>query len=274
MIGVRLDGRLGNQLFQYAFALSLSKTLKTSFYISQYNCYNLIYEYFVLPSNGKMRNKLIERFFWKEMKYIEGIDFNVDNWMGKCIDPSATYSGFMQSYLFFKNVETDVFREFTIRKKWTRKFNQTYGAAFKNQKIIAIHVRKGDYTHFGHLHNNARDISLPIDYFLDCFKQIEKIEAYQVYFISDDIDYCKSAFGNIANAHFNKNNEIMDFQLLMNADICIVSNSSFSWWAAFLNKKEHKEIFAPKYWMGYRDKKWSNPYIFEQLNWNVVHHEE
>ena len=64
MIGVRLDGRLGNQMHQYAFAIALSHKLKTRFYMSQFLWENLLYKYFNLPSNNKWINEKIERYFW------------------------------------------------------------------------------------------------------------------------------------------------------------------------------------------------------------------
>ena len=276
MIGVRLEGRLGNHMHQYAFALALSKKLKTRFYISQFISDNLLYQYFELPSNSKWINEKIERFFWKELKYSEVKDFNATNWKEICTDSNATYSGFMQSVLFMDNVLDILNKEFAIKNKWRQIFAKKYSSFFKENKTIVIHLRKGDYqTPHGFGDIILNDISVSNLYIRKCLAQIQNIETYTICFISDDIPYCKQHFSDLQNARFEENNEIVDMQLLMHADICIIGNSSFSWWGAYLNKKTDKKVFYPKYWRGYNLNEWSpHEYICAQLPWIAVHHND
>jgi hypothetical protein len=60
----------------------------------------------------------------------------------------------------------------------------------------------------------------------------------------------------------------------MNCPICIIANSTFSWWAAMLNEQPNKIVFAPKYWMGYHEKKEVPEQILNKLNWKIIHHSE
>ena len=48
-------------------------------------------------------------------------------------------------------------------------------------------------------------------------------------------------------------NLIVDFQILLAADIIVTANSSFSWWAAHLNSNCIR-VLAPKYWLNFRVK--------------------
>ena len=76
-------------------------------------------------------------------------------------------------------------------------------------------------------------------------------------------------FQNLPNVSLEENSEIIDFQLIMNADIAIIANSSFSWWAAYLNAKEHKIVYAPKYWLGFKVDK-EIPEKIMSVNWNWI----
>ena len=48
MIAVKLEGRLGNQLFQYAFAYASAKKLKTTFYLDKSTDNFLLPRYFLI----------------------------------------------------------------------------------------------------------------------------------------------------------------------------------------------------------------------------------
>ena len=72
--------------------------------------------------------------------------------------------------------------------------------------------------------------------------------------IGDDTEFLKKKFSSNTHFLFEKNDEITDFQILMNANIVISSNSSFAWWGCFLNRRQNKKVFAPKYWLGFKVK--------------------
>ena len=66
---------------------------------------------------------------------------------------------------------------------------------------------------------------------------------------SDDPGWCKEKFKDNPNVQvMDKGNEVEDFNLLASCKSQIIANSSFSWWAAFLNPNEGKMIIAPKQW--------------------------
>jgi hypothetical protein len=61
----------------------------------------------------------------------------------------------------------------------------------------------------------------------------------------------RATFSEKPNFIFSSNDEITDFQIIQNADIAIISNSSFGWWAAYLSPKRNT-VYAPKNWMAFR----------------------
>ena len=137
-----------------------------------------------------------------------------------------------------------------LKEKYIREYNAKYGELFNNNKIVVVHIRRTDYMSYGE--RRKRDISLPLAYFKKRLDAIENLNEYQVIFVSDDTDKVKKVFKAQSNFTFSNNSEIIDFQLIQNADISIISNSTFAWWAAYLNSKKYKKVYAPKDWFGFR----------------------
>lgn len=66
---------------------------------------------------------------------------------------------------------------------------------------------------------------------------------------SDDPEWCKEKWKDRSDVQvIEKGNEIEDFNLLASCEHQIIANSSFSWWAAYLNPNEAKTVIAPKNW--------------------------
>jgi len=87
--------------------------------------------------------------------------------------------------------------------------------------------------------------------------------------VSDDIDFARTEFTHIPNSEFSQSDMITDFQIIMNADVSILSNSSFAWWAAYLNPKKNKIIYCPQYWLGFKVKK-EYPENIIPTAWNQI----
>jgi hypothetical protein len=90
-----------------------------------------------------------------------------------------------------------------------------------------------------------------------------------VVFVSDDIEFAKKTFGLNTNYYFEQNDEITDFQILLNAQELVIANSSFSWWAAWLNRQNNKVVYAPKYYLGFKVNKYY-PAGINVNDWNWI----
>jgi hypothetical protein len=171
-----------------------------------------------------------------------------DNYENNCI-----YNGYFQSEEYFKNIREDILRIYRIKGKYEKLFENQYGDFFRD-KTIVLHVRRMDYLSSGNEELGGLDISLPYEYYRKALDMVADLDSYQVIFIGDDLRWIRDNFQQKDNYFFLNNSPIIDFQLMMNADIIIISNSSFAWWAAYLNEKK-KTVYAPKYWLGHRIKR-------------------
>lgn len=97
-----------------------------------------------------------------------------------------------------------------------------------------------------------KDFRLPLNYYLKSLEKIPNLHEYLIYVIGDESDVEVGELpGNIS---IENNDMIVDFQLMMAADTLVILNSTFAWWAAMLNKKESKTVYAPKFWVGFKQK--------------------
>ncbi|HMG83789.1 MAG TPA: alpha-1,2-fucosyltransferase [Ferruginibacter sp.] len=276
MIGIIAQGRMGNQLFQYAFVYSNAKELDTSFFIDGYSSLHyfelydglqkenkknklkyLISNFFVSPNFRQKETSIrnmpawLKEVFLHKKKVDWDIDFVETNDILPVINNNAIYKGFFQSETYFKKYAKDIRQLFAIKKDYKDAFAKKFETLY-TKKTIALHIRRGDYVNFGAPELGGFDLTLPLSYYKKCLHLISNKEEYNIIFVSDDIEYVKTAFGEGENYFFESNSEIIDFQLLLNADIQIVSNSSFSWWAAWLNEKTNKITYAPDYYLGFK----------------------
>lgn len=282
MIGVRFQGRLGNQLFQYAFGITLEKRLNTTFFVDDTIQQNYLNQYFTLRK-FKIKYLVINYIFFKEIiknliksksfesflnnyvrhNYLKEINrFPIIQQAGgdiplkwrKNIIDNALYVGFFQSSQYLIDL-TDIRRHFTIKSKYRRQYEKRYKKIFNKYQTIVAHIRRTDYLDWGSDELGGDNLTLPLEYYFNCMAEIVNIEQYKIFFISDDIGYVKRNIKERQNFYFESNDEIIDFQLLLNADVLILANSSFSWWGAFLNSKENKKVYVPKNWLGFKSEK-------------------
>lgn len=254
MIGVRLIGRFGNQLFQYAFAMHTAKQLHTGFYLKGNKYFKMcLHRYFELPSYSALKNwarKLgkggaatVE--FPPTAPYEENKKkFGRDN----CI-----YSGYYQSEKYFKDSWPAIKKEFRIKEKC--KLNVREYLKISNDKpLLVMHVRRTDYVTQGDASLGGADISLPSQYYDACLWKVDKLEDYNIVFVTDEPAHVKKMYSHLKPIVSSSADLIVDFQVLMAADVLVLANSSYSWWGAYLNEKNAR-VLAPKYWYGFRVKK-------------------
>lgn len=256
MIINSLDGRLGNQLFQYSFALCLSKELKCVYIIDEKTTNDVVRKYFGVISftdNNFVRRILILLKYLKIFKEIKQDVIECNDETIKLVENYSHYYGCFQSTDFFFKNNLLIKQKYIVKQKYVNEFKLKYNNLFKN-KTLVIHYRIGDFKIFGGTEIGGINLCLPDVYYQNALKLIENKEDYEVVVVTDDIESAKDKLPEIKNKTIISDSEINDFQLLMHADVLIISNSTFAWWGAYLNHKNAK-IFAPEYWLGFKIKK-------------------
>ena len=267
MIGIKLQGQLGNQMFQYAFAYSLAKHFKTDFFID--TSLRKIFDvpkYFDLPEYNFWKNlfRWISSILFRKMKLLEVDPCTKPSFYQNKLKDNILYKGYFHSEEYFKNIQRELQNIFVVKEKHKKQFVLKYGKLYKDNKIIAVHIRRTDFLNWG-----GRSIALPVEYYKKCLAKINNIANCKILFASDDMDFCIKNFSHLKNAIFNADSVIIDFLKIQNADYCIIANSSLSWWAAYLNNKQGHKIYAPQYWLGFKEKQ-EVPVGVLVKNWELV----
>ena len=123
---------------------------------------------------------------------------------------------------------------FQPKPKLKEKILFHYEELINKPDTCAIHVRRNDYLKLSEYHYN-----LETDYYT---KIMDMFPTLHYVCFSDDIKWCKE---NIPAQDFIGSSWEIDFFLMSMMKHQIIANSSFSWWASWLNKNEDKMIFAP-----------------------------
>lgn len=290
MIAIRIEGRLGNQMFQYAFIYSAAKRVKTGFYVDKGIEKFKLYEYFDIEKDTfYLFDKYIfsiegfKNIFCYHLKvrfynFFQALLFNkqivLESYKTaateemKMLKDNQFYCGFYQSEKYFINQLDNIKKLFTLKRIITESYKRIHKDFPKNKTIVTIHIRRTDYQGLEHLNLGGADLSLPYSYYHNAIEKISKENLFFI-FIADDKSGIESEFKYLQNKHISQADEITDFQHMLYADICVIANSTFSWWAAYLNNNFNKQVFAPKYFLGWRIKQ-QVPMEIYPSNWNLI----
>jgi len=282
MIAVALDGRLGNQLFQYAFIYAASEKLGVKFYFDQSGQALLVDAYFEIePDQFDCLNRRLFRikgfknffcYYLKRAFYrlsnhyyrLRDLPFNNQDapaaQIGQLAD-RARYEGFFQSASYFEPVAARLRQRLTVKKACRQAYEEVALGLPAHGSLVVVHIRRGDYLEL--------NLNLPATYYHGVIGALRASDPLYV-FLSDDPDHIETEFAYIGNKYISRHSGIVDLQLLQHADVCVLSNSSFSWWGAWLNTRPDKLVYAPQYWSGFATGLEYPAGISDLLNYNWV----
>ncbi len=217
-------GNLGNQLFQIASTIGIAKKNGHPFFFP-------VWQYSKFFQN-QLPVSSIENVFVhvKEEKY------NYYEWnLG---EGNYDIEGWLQSEKYF---DSNKIKEiFTFNTDFKEQLIKQHQLLF-SKKSILISIRRGDFIK----HPYYFQLSFKY-YFLAIIKNFPDWKNRNLIFTSDDIRYCEYHFSFLKNAYFLKElSGIGQLVLGSQCDDFVISNSTFSWWSAWLGEKESSKIIRP-----------------------------
>ena len=244
MIGVRLRGGLGNQLFQYAAARALASVRSTEVVadVSHYK-------------TDRKRRYLLERLVacprianpeeLAGLRLCREKSFRFDSLAGA--KDGSLLDGYWQSYRYFDSIREMLLKEL-------RPGNPSAAASSASEisglHSVSVHVRRGDYAS-DPLTNRYHGLC-GVDYYQAAIERVTKLVPEARFFLfSDDPGWTEkhvlplAPHGRLVGPHANEEDDLWLISLCHHH---IIANSSFSWWGSWLSKNPSKITCAPKQW--------------------------
>lgn len=163
--------------------------------------------------------------------------------------------GRWQSEGYFKAIKEQVKLDFNLNNIRPTEVSEKVEADMLNHISVAVHVRRGDY--LLHPEYSMKIGALDESYYRNAMAHLEgllPVENIKYYFVSEDIEWCKGRFSDLERVEFvtqehSKAGYFADMRLLSKAQHCIISNSTFAWWGAYLGSDmDDRIIVAPSRW--------------------------
>lgn len=269
MIIVRVYGGLGNQMFQYAFYKALLKQNENVYLdISDYDIHNHhngfeLEKIFDIKFNNASKSQIKKvsidkkKYIYRIIKKIFNIDIvksseyiemnNISNVRLQRMPDNIYFNGFWQDKVYIEYIYNEILEEFKFKQVLDGK-NKDLLTKLEGYETVSVHIRRGDY-----LNNKSLGEICDKDYYKRAIQFIEsKIDNPVFVFFSDDMNWVKDNFKlgyKCIYVDWNKKeNSYKDMQLMSLCKHNIIANSTFSWWAAFLNKNKNKIVIGPQKW--------------------------
>ncbi len=263
---LKMIAQTGNNMFQYAACKSLAskKGYEFSFRGGRKGA---LLDFFVL--DGESRSRVIfsdiryrlatvgrkREFRPRYKQYEHGI-------VSECFDPGffevedwTTIKGFFQSPRYFEWNRENILRWFSPRDQYMSYIESVdKSLECRASERCCIHIRRGDYVRMDKIQRGNGWV-LPLGYYLEAISILPRDIFYII--VCDDKHHASKMLGFLKDKLIVSNTPaIVDMFLFTRCKYNIIANSSFSWWGAWLNKMEGKEVIAPKYHLGWPARIW------------------
>jgi hypothetical protein len=291
MIVVKLQGGLGNQMFQYAAGRCLSEKYKTdlkldlSFLLDRTPREDFVFRDYDLDifdihpklassseivSFGKPHRVSRTIYSFKRVinsklpEYLCEYPFGFDPRFFRTSENAYLY-GYWQSERYFKAIESIIRNEFTFCERLDSRGIEM-SEQIESVNSVCLNVRRGDYvtSAVASQHHGVCDEG----YFAKGVEVVAShIRSPHIFIFSDDIEWCHDHLSfdypyTIVSHDFAGKKFGQYLHLMSLCKHFIIPNSSFAWWAAWLNSNPGKMVVAPIQW--YKNPKMNTRYLMPE----------
>ena len=264
MIIVKVFGGLGNQMFQYAFGQILKCKLETEvlydtndfkFYaLRNFELLNFGFSFELAnddvcskfrvskwPSINYFVNKILTRrsYFYEPKIDLDRIHLQKENY----------FWGYWQFIDYYDSILESLREQFDLKSNLTEESSKVKNL-IEELNSVSIHIRKSDYL----LKKNSYFASCEMDYYQKAIEYIKyEIKNPTFFIFSDDFEWVESNMNFKGSQYIyvktnSVNSTIEDFVLMKSCKHNIIANSTYSWWAAYLNSYADKIVICPEKW--------------------------
>jgi hypothetical protein len=249
------NGRLGNQMFQYAALRGISANRGYDWVIPKPDSYGD--SNYGLFDCFEMSSVTEDNFGMISGQSIQTGCFHFnEEFFNNCPD-NINLHDYFQTEKYFKNISDVIRKDFTFKKEI---LDPCLEIISELNAPIFIHVRRGDYINQPDNHPVC-----PLSYYKNSLEIFDTNS--QVLVFSDDLEWCRENFTddkflipteNQKYNHLSDTNDGRVKSFIPYYDLCmmsmcsggIIANSSLSWWGAWLIKNPTQAIVAPTPWFG------------------------
>ena len=255
-IYVPLIEGLGNKMFIFAAAFSLSKKINSKIimglYSSGHDKFGGNSIHYIFPDLRNQDRKLKHYIsFLKNVSLNKDIKLFNENDNKEPKGGSILMTGYFQGYYYFKKYINELKLIYNFNNNIIDNIKLKYKDLYNVNKIIAVHVRHGDM--YKMMLNSDGYVKHPImkkEYYIDAFSKIKDISSYKIIYLTDTAQkWISDNLISLYNGSLISENELPDedLYLMSQSDYLICSNSTLSYWGGILGK--NKKVIAPKYYM-------------------------
>lgn len=244
---VNVSEGLGNQMFRYAAAYSLAKKTKSRLYVvvgkdekSQDN----VSVDDRKPELHKLNIPEKEFLYRRALRKVSFIDTYVDESNFDELSRKRNFGVLIltrqnfASESFFKNYKEELIQLLTPKANVISEKLQNIIDVVSESNSICVHIRGGDTLvnkDSINISSNKRAMNFAEDI----------IDNPQYFIFSDSIELVKKELGGIENVSFIHELPFDDFIIMSKCRNNIIDDSTFSWWAAYINKSENHKVISP-----------------------------